>query len=203
MDQGLFLSRPEGPIRARERESKLPNRIVRRFALGGSVPPTMEGETERIPVREEEGGGGGGRGRERERERRERKREVGILLRGAASVPPGSHACASPERRGIFDARSQVLEGVVRHGGDRFPSRRDDEGRARHLQVATNIRRDAVDDGSAQVQRKWDVLESVHGNMRMAIARPAADVRRVIALGRAGREHLGMGHREGAEDYVL
>ena len=37
----------------------------------------------------------------------------------------------------------------------------------------------------------------------MAIARPAADVRRVIALGRAGREHLGMGHREGAEDYVL
>ena len=193
MDQGVFLSRSEGPIRARERESKLPIRIVRRFALGGPVPSTMEGETERIPVREEEGGRGGER----------RRREAGILLCGVATVPPGSHAGSSPERRGIPDARSQVLEGVVRHGGDRFPTRRDDQGRARALQVATNIRRDAVDDGPAQVQRKWDLWESLHGNVRMAIAWPTADVRWVVALGGAGYKHLGMGHWEGAEDYVL
>ncbi len=191
MDQGVFLSRSEGSIHARERESKLPISIVRRFAVGGPVPSTMEGETERVPIREEERGTG------------RKRREGGILLCGAAAVPPGSHADAPPERRGIPDARSQVLEGVVRHGGDRFPSRRDDQGRARALQVATHIRRYAVEFGSAQVQRKWDVLESLHGNMRMAIARPTADVCRVVALGGAGHKHLGMGHREGAEDCVL
>ena len=164
------------------------------------MPSTMEGETERGPIREEEwevGRSGGGRGGGGERLSR-----GGMLLWRFGTVPPGSHAHAARERRRHCEARSKVVEGVVYIGGDRFASTVHVEGGARSVQMATNIRRIAVEDGAAQVQRGWDVLESVHGIMHVDIARPAPDVRRIVPTGGTEREQLGMGHREGSKDCV-
>ena len=175
------------------------------------MPSTMEGETERGPLREEEwevgrsGGGRGGGGGQKEwfPWLSKCRKSGGMLLWRFGTVPPGSHAHAARERRRHCEARSKVVEGVVYIGGDRFASTVHVEGGARSVQMATNIRRIAVEDGAAQVQRGWDVLESVHGIMHVDIARPAPDFRRIVPTGGTEREQLGMGHREGAEDYVL